>query len=235
MTQPAAPEIVDRLRHATTVVERLKALRPTRIDPASFSTRAKIPYKVTDLIGGLTYRVVELSEAALNAFSVSYPAAAIVLTRAALETTAALWYIARKIEAVIAEGEIGDLDDVLMRMLLGFRARAEDWKMPSAINVLKFVDKINEEVPGFRSQYEDLSEFAHPNWSGTGYLYSKPDTKNLWTDYGPDVADLDVPYHLGSTALKITVVTFEHFLRRVDEFMPKLTELAERDLDASGR
>jgi hypothetical protein len=231
MTQSPAAGVLDRLRNTAAVVERLSALRPTRIDPAAISRRAKIPYKVADLVGGLTYRVVELSKAALGAFSVCHLAVAIVLSRAALETAAALWYVARKVEATIEADRIGDFDDVLMRMLLGFKARAEDWKMPSAINVLNFLDTIDQEVPGFRGHYEDLCEFAHPNWSGTAYLYSKPDTKNVWTDYGSDVRDLDVPYLLGSLALEITVVTFEHFLNRVGEIMPKLIELAERDLD----
>ena len=46
---------------------------------------------------------------------------------------------------------------------------------------------MEKDFKGFREQYDMLSEYAHPNWSGTAFMYSKPDRANLSTDYGTNI------------------------------------------------
>jgi hypothetical protein len=41
------------------------------------------------------------------------------------------------------------------------------------VNVLNFVDRVDKDIPGFRHQYDLLSEIAHPNWAGTVFLFSE--------------------------------------------------------------
>ena len=45
-------------------------------------------------------------------------------------------------------------------------------------NILTAVDKVDKEFDGLRQMYDCLSEFAHPNWSGTLGTYGRFDREN---------------------------------------------------------
>jgi len=123
-----------------------------------------------------------------------------LLTRAAVEPTAALWYLCNKISSALKAGNLGDVDDYLMRLSLGSRIWEES---PDPINVLTFVDCVNKTVEGFRQQYDSLSEYSHPNYSGTTGLYSKNDTENIVTDFGANVRNTESPKHIGVINLSV--------------------------------
>jgi hypothetical protein len=63
--------------------------------------------------------VAELARAALQTFEAQQFAAAIVLTRAAVETNAALWYLDEKVGTALKHKKLGDLDDCVMSLLSG--------------------------------------------------------------------------------------------------------------------
>jgi hypothetical protein len=74
---------------------------------------------------------------------------AILLTRAAVETTAALWYLIAKIDASVATDTKAEINEALTRLLM--RHKNEPAR-PPAINVMTFVDRVEKGVPGFRQQ-----------------------------------------------------------------------------------
>jgi hypothetical protein len=55
--------------------------------------------------------MAELGREALGSFEKGRLVSAIVLTRAAVETSAALWYLCEKVDAVVKSGVIGDIDN----------------------------------------------------------------------------------------------------------------------------
>ena len=57
-------------------------------------------------------------------------AATVVLTRAAFETSAALWYLDEKVETALTDNNLGDLDDCVVRLLCG-TYKWEDFPDPS--------------------------------------------------------------------------------------------------------
>ena len=165
------------------VRERLKILEtslPKQIDPIGIS-RTKLPFKVLNYREALIWRIAELGRSALQTFEAEQFAAAIVLTRAAVETNAALWYLDEKTGTAIKEAKLGDLDDCVMRLLSG-NYTWEDF--PDPIRVGKFVEGVERRVPGFREQYNILSEYAHPNSAGTTGLYSTIDRENMLINFG---------------------------------------------------
>ena len=56
------------LRKGMELSSRLKASLPSRVDPATVSTRAKIPFKALCVREVLLYRVSELADAALACY-----------------------------------------------------------------------------------------------------------------------------------------------------------------------
>lgn len=205
----------------------LAALRPSRVDPAHYSVKAKIPSKIAGLRAGLLYRLVELANVSLLCLKSGQLAAAIVLTRSALETTAALWFATRKIERALEAKRVDQLDDDLMRLLLGPKGSKPCSQTAEAINVLTFFDYVGKDVEELKIVYADLSEYAHPNWTGTASLYSKPELANLRLEFSPTQSTNAAPAELARTTLMLSMVAFKHLHKQIDTVMPKLIELAE--------
>lgn len=91
---------------------------PRRIDPIALS-RSKLPFKALAYREALIWRVTELGRTALENLHANRLAAAILLVRAVIETTAALWYLSNKLNITLKAGSIGDLDSYLMRLSIG--------------------------------------------------------------------------------------------------------------------
>jgi len=214
------PELDERLQKIAKQIELTESSLPKRNDSASVSLKAKVPFKALDYRGALIWRFVELCRSALENFNSEHLASATILTRAALETVAALWYLNRKIKSVVDTKSVSDVDDYLMRLLMGSKTYSE---MPDPINVLTFVQKVDKEINGFLNSYEQLSEFSHPNWAGTGLLYAKHNTENKWTDFGIDVKNLESVKEVGTINLEVALMMFEHSYNEISYMMPAFT------------
>jgi hypothetical protein len=205
-------------------LELLESRLPTRVD-AMVSPDSKLPFKALIYRAALIWRMAELSRGAFENFEKGNLGLAILETRAAVETTAALWYLHAKLEGTVNAGAVGDIDDFLMKLSMGSRTDTDI--MPQAISVLTFVDRVEKDVEGFRHQYDLLSEFAHPNWAGTALLYSKPDPSNLWTDFGANIRGIDTPKHVGVINLSLALIFFERSYNSVADIMPAFIELCK--------
>jgi len=203
-------------------IELLESSLPTRVD-AMVSPDSKLPFKALLYRAALIWRMAELSRGAFENYERDRLALAILETRAAIETSAALWYLHAKLDATLKAGAVGDIDDFLMKLSMGSRTDTDI--MPQAISVLTFVDRVEKDAEGFRQQYDRLSEFAHPNWGGTALLYSKPDPPNLWTDFGANIRGVDGPKHVGAMNLSVALMLFERSYNRIADLMPTFIEL----------
>ena len=155
----------------------------------------------------------------------------ILLTRAAVETSAALWYLSAKLDATLQAGTVGDIDDYLMRLMMGSRTNPE---LPAAISVLTFVDRAEKDIEGFRHQYDMLSEFSHPNWAGAALLYSKPDPPNLRTDFCANIRVGDSTKHADVLNLSASLMLFEQNYNHVADVMPAFITLCASRLRQGG-
>jgi len=208
---------------------RLKTLEnslPKQTDPIGIS-RTKLPFKVLNYREALIWRLAELARAALQTFGAKQFAAAIVLTRAAVETNAALWYLDQEVSTAPNQKKLGDLDDCVMRLLSGTYA----WEdFPDPIRVGTFVKCVERSVPGFQEQYNSLSEYAHPNARGTAGLYSTIDTENILVDFGLQERNTKPAKALCITNLSITLMLFEHTYNHLSDLIPEFVELCEKEI-----
>jgi len=208
-------------------LERLESILPSRVDPMAVSRTAKLPFKGLVYRAALIWRMAELGRIAFESFENDKLASAILLTRAAIETSAALWYLCAKLEKTVQSGKVGDIDEYLMKLMMGSKIDAD---MPSAINVLTFVDHVDKEIDGFRHQYDILSEFAHPNGAGTTGLYSKFDPSTRLTDFGPKVRDNDGLKLAGVFDLSVSLAMFEDTCSRILNLIAAFVVLCESQL-----
>src|SRR6266481_6346902 len=179
----------------------LESNLPKRVDGWALSQLSKLPFKVLVYREALSWRMAELGRAAFEEFEKDRLAAAVVLTRAAVETSAALWYLYGKVQASVESAEVGDIDDYLMKMSMGIAtdpatdASTGEPIRPRPIRIGKFLDRVEKDINGFNRQYGYLSEYVHPNWVGTVYLYSKFDKENGAADFDQNIRKPDGTKH----------------------------------------
>ncbi len=107
---------------------------------------------------------------------------AAVLTRAIAEPIAVLHSLLRNVDKAIDAKDYTNLAEFLRRTMVGSRT---DPELPQMVNVLTMIDKVDEDFQRFRKSYDDLSEYAHPNWCGVLGAFSKLDRENFVTRFKP--------------------------------------------------
>ena len=213
-------------------IDRLQARLQTRLDARDISLRAQLPFYALYYRKTLTWRMVELSRDALECLLKDNPASGVVLTRAAMETCAGLWTLRKKIEATLGLGKVGEIGEYLKKLRVGRGKDIVEGDEPKAIHVMDFIRAVEKDCTGFLHQYDLLSEYAHPNWSGTMMLYSNFDHDNALVDFGRNIRGGDSTKGIGVTNLSVALMFFEHSHSKAGDLMPEFTRLCERELDS---
>jgi len=147
-------------------VERLSVVEPVELQNI-YKLRFEIEYYREAVI----YRFIDLVKPAITLFETGDYLAAVVLARSAQETISVLLYINLLMESAIERRDVANLKSELKKLILG---KSNDPLFPERINILKLIDKADKITPGFRDHYDILSEYAHPNLSGTFFIFAKP-------------------------------------------------------------
>jgi hypothetical protein len=178
----------------------------------------------------MIWRFTELAQEALDKFNRNRFAAGIVLTRAAVETAAGLWYLHTKIMKAIKADSLGDLDEVLKKLNVGYKdPRALADNLPEAVSVLTFVGHLDKELDGYKNQSASLSEYSHPNYEGAACLFSWPHADTGLVDFGANIRASDSHEIIGVMNLSVAVMMFDHSYRAFEAFMPQLVRLCEKE------
>lgn len=203
----------------------LEAGRPKSLDGFALSSVSKLPFKALRYRESLLWRIVQVGRSAFESFANNKLASAILLTRATVETSAALWYLRAKLETAVESKTLGNIDDDLTRLSMGSKTDTDI--LPAAINVLNFVDRVEKDIDGFRHQYDRLSEFAHPNWAGTILLFSKVDESKAVANFGENIRGGDSVRITGAVNLSVSLAMFETSYNSITDLMPAFVWLCE--------
>jgi len=226
--------LTDEIREKLSLLE---SSLPKRVDGWALSQASKLPFKVLVYREALSWRMAELSRAAYEEFENERLAAAVVLTRAAIETSAALWYLCTKVEDSVKRGKLGDIDDFLMRMNMGIATdpptdpATGEPITPRPIRIGRFLECVEKDIQGFKRQYGYLSEYAHPNWAGTVYLYSKLDKGNAAADFGQNIRQPMSTRITFASSLSAALLIFERSYNRIADVTPGFVKLCENGLE----
>jgi hypothetical protein len=121
------------------------------------------------------------------------------------------------------------MNDFLNRALLGWR----DKKMPAqSYNILTAIDEVSETFKAFRPLYDDLSEFAHPNWSGVHGAYARINTKDISIDLGSEFTELPVPVGLG--ALVGSLNAFRYYHNKLAKLVDPFGKICDAEITKTG-
>jgi hypothetical protein len=199
---------------------------PESVDVAALGVLDKAPYKALAIREALTWRTEELGRGAFEMFQRGDLASAILLTRGVVECTALMARLAQVVfeRAAMTHAE---LHETLSRMLLGSKAYQPD--MPQAFNVLTLLEHLGKRVGPVTKAYEQLSEFAHPNWGGVTHLFSRTDEQKFITYFGRFEDKTLAPRTHALNALAASLAIFELdynlFAKTMEAWLPELEKL----------
>ena len=199
-------EAKEHLAEATLLCEELAHSLPTLIPAAGLSLASKLPFKATSIRELLIYRMSDLASSATQHLENHSVVPGAILTRAAVETVAVLFCLNQAIEQFLESHDIDRINSFLMSSLVG--SRWEDHPVQS-INILTLIDKVTKTIPAFRSSYDNLSEYAHPNWSGLLGSYGSIDRENHELHLG--IRDTSIGLSTSLFVLTATLHTFRHY------------------------
>jgi hypothetical protein len=214
----------------------LESNLPRQIDGFALSHKSKMPWKVLLYREALIWRMVELSKRAFESFTSDQLVCCIVLTRAVLEVSAALWFLCAKVEAVVDSKVVGDVDEYLMKLAMG---NATGWPensapgaeaMPRPVMVGKMLEQAEKDIEGFSHQYGVLSEYAHPNWAGTVLLYSDTDKQTAITDFGQYMRNAVPTKGIGAGNPSAALRMFQSRYNRISDLLPSFIGLCEANV-----
>jgi hypothetical protein len=138
-------------------------------------------------------------------------------------------YLAKKVDEAVSSDKPNGVDETAMNFLLG--ARWEDWDH-KAVHIIKMIDWLNTELPGARALYDSLSEFAHPNWSGTAMSFSKADRPTLITYFGNYPRGPESIASQCVAALGLSLSLIEHYYERFSELFSSFSEFCKSHFES---
>lgn len=207
----------------------LKKRLPSGFNIASISLEAKTPVKVMSWKGAILHRSSELANSTCNLYDAERYVSASLIARALMETSAMLFWLLHRIEKVFGKNNIVDIDDFVMRGLMGMREKNRvTADLPNALSALSAVDCVAKEDENFREMYNCLSEFAHPNWPGTFGAYGRNNKKKMYVEYGSNIRRFSST--LIPTSVVISLLLLQKTNCRIEDIFSKFTKLCEKKI-----
>lgn len=205
---------------------RLNARKRDKVE-AQHPYMPKVVWKLTCFQQGILFRAIALQNGISASINQNNSLCALLLCRALIEVAGSIWSVSRAVEKGIVANNLTAIDTVLMKSV--FSTRWE--KFPEnyqATNILTLLDRLDDELMGgnekpSRGNYELLSEFAHPNWSGTlGFFGDLRKADFTYTfSFRPVDDSINAFLISGNHALMI----IEFILNKIDSFMPELLKM----------
>jgi hypothetical protein len=158
------------------ILDELRKSLPDHIEDNRKQDGISIFFKAEVAKVSLTSRLLDLVTGTILLAEREHYVPAIVLTRACLETAAALYNLNTKLLNFMESGDESSFEESIDKIAVGTR----DEKTPiDAVNILTIIDKLDKDFPNMRKIYDQLSEYAHPNWAGALGSYLKIENNKL--------------------------------------------------------
>lgn len=192
------------------------------VDKQATSLISKVPYKLLCLRALYQIRLCDLSRASHFLYMKRAYLPAFVLTRAVMETVAMFYVCFSKVSAAVEKNDVDDIDDFLMKALLGSR---DGTGSVNHYNVLTAVQHVGKRNTAFEELYIGLCEFAHPNWAGVSLAYSEQiDEGHMLITTIDDASFADT---IGMKPLMASLMLFDEIYHGIEELIPRFTKVCE--------
>lgn len=208
---------------------------PRSLSPEDVSTISKSALKAHIVRAVLLHRADELTKTALDLYQQHKLVSGLVVVRSAFETAALLYFVCKKLRDAVQTKNVDNIDETLMKVLFGQRRNGTEVR---AVSILTAIDHLDKEtrIDGkgcVRYLYDELCEFAHPNWSGTAGYYARMDSDSFFTTFDQEPKEL-FPQDAILLPLNAALMTIEEYDKEIKDILPEFTKLHEKDWKGEG-
>lgn len=169
-------------------------------------------------------RIVDLADGAETFFRKGRLLPACTLTRSTVETVAIQYAVWKKLNALTEALDSRSIHTLLMSVVFGRRDKGDDWTNKS-MNVLTAIDHLEKQFPGFRSEYDRLSEYAHPGLAGGYGMYVRTEGEKMRSHFGQNPLRLEMgPW--GRSELECALLVAVEFNELLQQIRPRIEALS---------
>lgn len=210
----------------------------------AYSWRAKHPFKVMSYVNAMTWRMYDMSSAALTLMKQDAIIPSLCLVRACWENMVATYELKTLIQDCCEQQYISDaVDETLMRLLYSNRFNKdnryvgeehyEHFKEYKAKNILTLVQRLEKDYPATKDFYSTICEFVHPNGDGVGGSYSYLDEAKHTVTFGPQLGRQSDLFPAFITTLSCAISLYVDFIESVQERITEFFALCESALSGT--
>lgn len=207
-----------------------------------YSWRAKHPLKVMSYVNAMTWRMYDMSSAALTQMRQDAVIPSLCLVRACWENMVATYELKTLLQDCCKQQDITDaVDETLMRLLYSNRfdkdnryvgtEHYESFKAYKAKNILTLVQKLEKDYPAVKDFYSTICEFVHPNGDGVCGSYSCLDEATHTVTFGPQFGKQSDMFPAFITTLSCSIALYLEFVESIQENLAKFTKICEAELE----
>jgi hypothetical protein len=208
-----------------------KKYRKKEKSPLEKNLAYKPTYEADYYREAVFYRFIELTEASFELYKQGHLISSVILARSAQETVSVLWYINEKLKYVVKEKDLTHFSKTMYKLILGYKG---DDLFPEKVNVLTMIQCVDKTLEGrFSELYDTLSEYAHPNHSGTMAVYAKTDIDNLSVTFGKYQRSEEHLRSMIESALNLNISLLDHIQETYEEYINQVLDICI-DLHQSG-
>lgn len=165
-------------------------------------------------------RIVDLADGAETFYQERRLLPACILTRSVMETVAIQYVVWKKLSAFTDTSDFQGAHKLLMSVVFGRRDKGDDW-VNKSMNVLTAIDHLEKRFPGFRNEYDRLSEYVHPGLAGGYGMYVCKERNKLRSHFGQNPLRLEMnPW--GRSELKCALLVAVTFIELLLQMRPRI-------------
>ena len=209
-----------------------------------YSWCAKHPFKVMSFVNAMTWRMYDMSHAALSLMKQEAIIPSLCLIRACWENMVATYELKELVLDCCERQTITEeVDETLMRILYSNRydkdnryvegEHYERFKDYKAKNILTLVQKLEKGYPQIKDLYSTVCEFVHPNGDGVCGSYSHLDEDTQTVLFFPKITQKSPLLPTFITTLTCSIDLYLKFMASIEENITEFTRLCEESLKAN--
>jgi hypothetical protein len=172
-------------------------------------------------------RIVDLAQGAEAFFLEERLVPACTLTRSVVETVALQYSVWKKLTLQTKTADLRASHALLMSAVFGRRDKGDSWPNQS-MNVLTAIGHLDKQFPGFRSEYDRLSEYLHPGLAGGYGAYVRTEGAGLRAHFGQNPSGLEMgPW--GRTELERALMVAATVADLLNDLRPQLVAIMKHE------
>lgn len=234
-------DAISLIKECEKYISKLKTQCVDSMFSREYSWRAKHPFKVMSFVNAMTWRMYDMSHAALILMKEEAVIPSLCLVRACWENMVATFELTELVQSCCEQKALPrDVDETLMRILYSNRydkdnrymdgEHYEHFKEYKAKNILTLVQKLEKRYPETKDFYSTICEFVHPNGDGVGGSYSHLDESTQSVSFGPQFSRESQLFPAFITTLSCFVDLYLKFVELIEEDIMDFSRLCEKSL-----